>query len=92
MTAYLTVAFTPKDPDKLQDYSKAAAASLKAFSGEALARGPIETLSGDSGFEMMVIFAFPTKQDAQAWYRSDAYQGLIALRDQAMNASFQLIG
>lgn len=92
MPAYLTVRFNPLDPEKLQQYGAAVAATLARHSGEVLAKGPAEHLHGNSGYGMQVILAFPSRDAALAWYRSDEYQALIPTRDAGMDSQFQLVG
>lgn len=92
MTAYITVGFTPKDADKLQQYGASVPATLAKFSGEILARGPIEKLQGDFAYKMQVVIAFPCREDALSWYHSEDYQALIPVRDEGMDSQFQIIG
>ncbi|GAA3917612.1 DUF1330 domain-containing protein [Litoribacillus peritrichatus] len=92
MSAYVIVGFTPKDKEKLQEYSASVPPTLAKFSGEMLAKGPIEHLHGDADHAMKVIVTFPSKDEAIAWYNSEEYQALIPTRDQGMDAKFQLIG
>lgn len=92
MSAYITVNFTPTNPDKLQQYGAAVPTTLAKYSGEYLVKGPAEQLSGDTGFQMQVILTFPSRDLALAWYRSPEYQALLAVRDAGMRSQFQLTG
>ena len=92
MPAYIVVGFTPKNKEKLQEYSASVPPTLAKYSGELIAKGPIEYLNGDSEHQMKVIVTFPSKEDAMSWYNSDEYQALIPTRDEGMDAKFQLIG
>ena len=92
MSAYVIVGFTPKDKKKLQEYSASVPPTLAKFSGEMLAKGPVEHLHGEPVHAMKVIVTFPSKDEAIAWYNSEEYQALIPTRDQGMDAKFQLIG
>jgi uncharacterized protein (DUF1330 family) len=92
MSAYVIVGFTPKDKEKLQEYSASVPPTLKKYSGEMIAKGTIEQLHGDKEHAMQVIVGFPSKDDALSWYNSEEYQALIPVRDQGMDAKFQLIG
>ena len=91
MATYITVSLTPRDAAKMTEYSAKAAESLKPFDGEVVARGPVVTLSGASAPKVQAILRFPTEERAQDWYQSDAYQALIPLRSQAMDAEFHMI-
>jgi len=92
MPAYIIVGFTPKNTELLQEYSAKAASTISAFEGEFLVKGKALPLNGKPHPEYQVIIAFPEKQKAEAWYASPHYQQLISLRDQGMEANFQLVG
>lgn len=92
MTAYIIVDLTPTDKEKLQQYSAMAAETLIPFNGEFIVKGPIESLHGEQEFQTKVIIGFPDRASAQGWYRSDAYQKIINLRNQGMNSQFHLVG
>jgi uncharacterized protein (DUF1330 family) len=92
MSALIIVDLTPTDKDKLTTYSTAAAETLIPYGGEFLAKGPIETLHGESIFNMKVVIQFPDKENAINWYNSAAYQAVIPTRDQGMQSQFHLIG
>lgn len=92
MAAYVSVSFTPKDPERLQQYAAAVPATLAPYHGKVLARGPAEALHGESDFKMQVLIAFTDKGAANAWYESSEYQALIAGRDLAMDSRFILLG
>ena len=92
MPAYITVQFNPLDQEKLQQYGAAVPSTLAPYSGEYLTKGPVEQLSGSTGFQLQVILVFPSKALAVSWYHSDPYQTLVPLRDGAMSAKFQLMG
>ncbi|VAW71272.1 hypothetical protein MNBD_GAMMA10-836 [hydrothermal vent metagenome] len=92
MTALIIVDLTPKDKDKLSAYSAMAAETLVEYGGEFLAKGLIEVLHGEPGFQTKVIIQFPDRDRAMNWYHSPEYQKIISVRDQGMNSQFQLIG
>ena len=92
MSALIIVDLTPIDKDKLTAYSALAAATLLPFSGEFLAKGPIETLHGDAAFQTKVVIQFPDKESAVNWYASEAYQKIIPTRNLGMDSQFHLIG
>lgn len=91
MSALIIIDLTPTDKDKLSAYSAMAADTLIAYGGEFLAKGAIEALHGESAFQTKVVIQFPDKDSAINWYRSDAYQQIIPIRDQGMNSQFHLI-
>jgi uncharacterized protein (DUF1330 family) len=91
MPAYITVDFTPTAAQHLQAYGAAVPATLAKFAGEYVVKGPAETLHGDASFSMQVILAFPSKEQALAWYHSNEYQALVPLRDSAMRSQFRIV-
>ncbi len=92
MPAYIIVGLTPKDKDKHQLYGASVPATLAKYSGEVMAKGPVEQLHGNFGFQAQVILAFPSNENALAWYNSAEYQAIIPTRDEGMDSQFQLIG
>lgn len=92
MPAYVIVDIDVKDKERLSQYSDAAAATLIPFKGEYIVKGEAEVLHGERPYPIKVVIAFPDKEQARAWYASDAYQAIVGLRDQAFNSQFHLIG
>jgi uncharacterized protein (DUF1330 family) len=92
LSAYVVVDLTVKDPEKLSQYSAAAAPTVAKFNGQFLAKGKIEPLHGASAFQNKVVIQFPDKESAVNWYRSPEYQQLIELRSAGMDCQFHLIG
>ena len=92
MTAYIIIGLTPKDAEKIQQYGTKVPPTLTKYSGQLLAKGPVEQLHGQFDHKLQVILAFPTRDDAYNWYHSEDYQALISTRDQGMDSQFQLIG
>jgi uncharacterized protein (DUF1330 family) len=92
MPAYIVVDLIPTDTAKLQEYSALAAETLIPFGGEFLVKGPIEVLHGDQHQQTKVIITFPDRESAASWYHSEAYVAIIALRNEAMDSQFHLIG
>ncbi|WP_370979350.1 DUF1330 domain-containing protein [Agaribacterium sp. ZY112] len=91
MSAYIVVDMTPIDPEKLKEYGAAAAPTVAKFKGEFVFKAPIEVLAGSAEHTNKVLIQFPDKSSAQAWYRSDEYQALIPLRNEAMHSHFHLL-
>ncbi len=92
MTAYIIVGLTPKDAENLQHYGAKVPTTLAKFSGEVLAKGPVQQLHGDFEYKVQVILMFPSRDQANNWYHSDEYRALIPTRDKGMDSQFQLIG
>ena len=92
MSAYIIVGFTPKNTELLQEYSAKAASTISEFQGEFLVKSVAQPLNGKTHPEYQAIIAFPARAQAEEWYLSPQYQKLIDLRDQGMEANFQLVG
>lgn len=92
MTALIIVDLTVIEKDHLASYSAMAADTLVAYEGEFLAKGPIETLHGESIFQTKVVIQFPDRDRAINWYHSEPYQQIIPIRDQGMKSQFHLVG
>jgi uncharacterized protein (DUF1330 family) len=73
-----------KDSARWAVYRDGVPATLQPFGGTIVARGgEARTLAGTLDEADMVILHFPSVDAADRWYRSDAYQALITLRDAA---------
>ena len=92
MSAYIIVDLTPTNPEKLQRYSSEASEIIAAFGGQFLAKGPVEALHGDTPYKLKAIIEFDDRETAKNWYGSDAYQKLVALRNEGMDSQFHLLG
>lgn len=91
MSAYVLIQATIKNPDRLKEYAAIAGPSVKAAGGEFVTAGQVvEVLSGDHTHERAIVIRFPDADAARAWYRSDAYQSAIPIRNEAMDAVFVL--
>lgn len=91
MTNFVVVDLTPIDKDKMAQYSALAAETLAPFNGKFIGKGQIEVLSGETHHKLKVIIQFPDIQSARAWYKSDEYQAIIPLREEAMRSQFHLV-
>jgi len=84
-----------KNQEKWEKYRKGAFNSLKQFNGELIFRGSMNNiLTGQYDYKLTVIIKFPTKESADAWYTSSAYQKLIPIREEAADmvlASFETL-
>ena len=89
MTAYLIqTRIKTTDKSELDTYSALARPTLAGHPVTPLvAYGPQETLEGEPS-EGVVIFAFPTKAEALAWYESADYAA--ARQHRAKGAQYQV--
>ena len=84
MPAYLIGHITVKNPDKWKTYVDGVQKSLIPFKAEVVFRGKRATvLTGEHLHYDTVVIRFPDQPTLQQWYHSDAYQALIAVRDEA---------
>lgn len=91
MKSLVIVDLTPKDKEKLMQYSALAAETLAPFNGQFIAKGAIEILSGEAPYQTKAVIEFPDKESARGWYKSESYQAIIALREEGMESQFHLV-
>lgn len=94
MTAYLIVHRREiTDPATLKRYADGIDETIRQFGGKPLVRADnFEVLEGswdsgrrhdDSDPERVTVISFPDIESLKAWYASDAYAGLKALRQKS---------
>ncbi len=82
--AYVVGQITVKDPLKWAVYRDQVPATLQPWGAELVFRGQQRAaLSGVNPRADIVVIRFPNVAAADGWFRSDAYQALIPLRQQA---------
>ncbi len=84
MSAFMIVTITVKNPEKLQQYIAKVQKVSAQYGAELLHRGKIgRALSGhDKDHDLAVVVRFPSIEKIDAWYDSEEYQPLIALREE----------
>jgi uncharacterized protein (DUF1330 family) len=84
MSALMIAKITVKDPKKFQEYLGKTREVAATYGAELLYRGKADrVLSGDSKtHDLAIIVSFPSLEKINEWYASDAYQPLIALREE----------
>ncbi len=88
MRACIVGRITVHDPAKWRRYVAAVPATLAPFAGEVVLRGERRrALAGDDDRERIVVIRFPDLAAVESWYRSDAYQSLVPLRDEAADVT-----
>jgi uncharacterized protein (DUF1330 family) len=82
MSAYVIYHQTElTDPEIYQrDYLVRARASIASFGGKQLVGGAFEVMEGDWPGPRIVVHEFPDMDTLKAWYNSDEFQQLIAIR------------
>ncbi len=84
MAAYWIAHVTVTDPEAYAEYAKRATGAIEAHGGEFLARATRTVWLEGNERERNVVVRFPSLEDAEQCYRSDAYQKALAY---ARNAS-----
>jgi uncharacterized protein (DUF1330 family) len=81
MPAYVIAEVEVTDPAGFEEYRKGVPATIAAYGGRYVARGgTLESLEGGWTPKRLVILEFPSMAQAKAWYGSDDYRDLMALR------------
>jgi uncharacterized protein (DUF1330 family) len=84
MAAYWIAHVHVTDPDGYGEYAKRATGAIEAHGGEFLARASRTVWLEGTERERNVIVRFPSLEDAEACYRSAAYQEALSFaRDAA---------
>ncbi|MFN7444711.1 MAG: DUF1330 domain-containing protein [Curvibacter sp.] len=82
--AYVVGQITIKDPQKWATCRDQVPATLQPWGGELVFRGKQRAaFAGANPHADIVVIRFPSLAAADGWFRSGAYQALIALREQA---------
>jgi uncharacterized protein (DUF1330 family) len=81
MKAFVLAAETITDQAMFDTYRKEVPATVEPFGGKFIARGgTLSVLEGEWPHPRLVIIEFPSRTAAEDWYKSEAYQKVIALR------------
>ena len=93
MPAYLiSLCRDVTDRKRLEDYWANVAPAFEGFEAKPLvAYAPFEILEGDGGVLGVVLFEFPSMEEARRWYTSPAYQEVKKRRDGAANFDLILV-
>jgi uncharacterized protein (DUF1330 family) len=91
MKAYVIAADTVHDAAVMAEYGKVVAATIAAFDGRFLVRGGNATALEGEWQPRTVILEFPSRETAEAWYNSDAYQEIIGLRLNSARGSLVIV-
>ena len=81
MAAYVVAELEVTDPTGFEEYRKAVPATIAAYGGRYVVRGgALESLEGGWVPKRMVVLEFPSLAQAKAWYTSEEYRPLLAMR------------
>lgn len=91
MAGYFICGYRVVDADRYQDYRSQVGATFTRFGGQVLvAHTEKNTLEG-TPTDMIVVLAFPSVDDATAWYNSPEYAAIRPLRLAATTDGWALI-
>jgi uncharacterized protein (DUF1330 family) len=89
---YLVGQITVTNPEAYAVYASQVPQTIAAFSGKYLVRGGHATqLEGQAQGERNVVIEFPSREIAEAWYNSDAYQAIIGHRTNNSTGALALV-
>jgi uncharacterized protein (DUF1330 family) len=81
MKAYVIVQETVKDEEMFAAYRNGVVATLEEFGGRFVVRGgQLTVVEGEWPHLRLVVIESPSREAAEGWYRSPAYQELLPLR------------
>jgi uncharacterized protein (DUF1330 family) len=89
--AYLVAEIEVTDPPAYQAYLKKALTTTDAYHARAVARGKPDVVEGTPAKGNVLIFEFPSMDDAKKWYGTPPYKDLIAERQKAANARLYFV-
>ena len=88
MKAYVIAIESVHDEEMFAEYRKQVPGTLVPFEGQFVARGgKWTTLEGVWQHPRTVIIEFPTREAAEAWYKSPEYQQIVGLRHKSSSGN-----
>ena len=93
MPAYIVVNVEKvKDPDKLKEYGQQVSDYTDKWGGKPIASSPNpEVLEGSVNAARTLILEFPSMENMRGWYDSDEYKPMLALRQEAIDATLWIV-
>ena len=80
------------NPAMFDEYRKQVMPTIEAYGGKFLVRGgKFTALEGEMPFERIAMLEFPSRKAAEDWYNSPAYQKILPLRLNSMDAQFIVV-
>ena len=66
--------------------------TLEPFGAKFLVRGgAFTTVEGDMPIDLIIVLEFPSRDAAEAWYQSDAYQAVLPIRLAAARSQLVIV-
>jgi uncharacterized protein (DUF1330 family) len=92
MAAYLIVDINVADRSKFKEYATAVQSTVEAYGGSYPCKwGIAETMEGEWDVNKIVLIKFETTEQAKAWWNSEEYRPLKALRREASTTRVLLV-
>jgi uncharacterized protein (DUF1330 family) len=92
MAAYVIADIEVTDAQLYDTYRAGTAATIEQYGGTFAVRGgAFEVLEGDWNPNRLIVIEFHNMDAAQAWYKSDEYAPLKALRQRAANSRLVMV-
>ena len=92
MTAYAIVGENIHDQAMFDAYRKDVLPTLAPYKGQFIVRGgAFSVLEGELPYQRLVIIVFPSRAEAEGWYKSEAYQKLLPLRLKSSTGVFVIV-
>ncbi len=91
MAGYFIGHYNITDPEKYGQYIAGTGPTLAPFEAKVLVAGHDHEAIEGSPQPVTVVLEFKSKDDAKAWYSSEAYQKVIHLRHEATENGWAVI-
>ncbi len=93
MPAYVIVETTVTNDAWIAEYRANVTEFIEKHGGKSISRGaPVARLEGDRELpDVVVIFEFPTLEQARAWYDDPGYEPFIKLRQTGAHSEMTLV-
>lgn len=80
------------DEEEFARYRRVVMPTLEPFGARFLVRGGAFTvLEGEMPFTQIAVLEFPSREAAESWYNSDAYQAVLPVRLGAARCQFVIV-
>lgn len=81
-----------EDREEFDRYRSAVMPTLASYGARFLVRGgTFTTLEGEMPYERIAVLEFPSRDAAESWYHSDAYQAILPIRLAASRCQFVMV-